>query len=87
VREESGWAILQVEDNGQGIPPEHQPRIFELFYRGAQSEMGTGLGLYILKRSVDRLQGTVEVTSDAGVGSTFTVRLPSLSEIGQEVVE
>lgn len=85
VRGDAGGIVLQVEDNGLGIPAEHQPRIFELFYRATENEMGTGLGLYILKRSVDRLNGTIEVNSDKGVGSTFTVKLPSLKGVEREV--
>jgi signal transduction histidine kinase len=76
VRTESGLIIIEVEDNGQGIPDEHQSRIFDMFYRATQSASGTGLGLYILKRSVDRLKGSIEIKSEVGVGSTFTVKLP-----------
>jgi signal transduction histidine kinase len=76
VREENGCIAISVEDNGQGIPHEHQPRIFEMFYRASQHAQGTGLGLYILKRSVDRLKGDIEVQSTPGAGTTFLVRLP-----------
>ena len=78
VRRESEWIVIEVEDNGQGIPAEHQDRIFEMFFRATENEGGTGLGLYILKRSVDRLKGTIEIKSEVGVGSTFSVRLPSM---------
>jgi signal transduction histidine kinase len=78
IRYESKFMIMTVQDNGQGIPPAYQARIFEMFYRATQDANGTGLGLYILKRSVDRLQGTVDVVSELGVGSTFTVKIPSL---------
>jgi signal transduction histidine kinase len=80
VEDKQGWIVLRVADNGKGIPPEHQARVFEMFYRAAKGEAGSGLGLYILKRSVDRLKGTVEIKSDVGTGTTFTVRLPSLTE-------
>lgn len=76
VRREASWLHIAVEDNGQGISPEHQPRIFDMFYRATQNAQGTGLGLYILKKSVDRLEGSIEVSSEPGVGSVFTVRLP-----------
>lgn len=78
VRLASDWVIIDVEDNGQGIPSEHQSKIFEMFYRATQNANGTGLGLYILKRSVDRLKGTIEMKSKFGSGSTFTVKLPSM---------
>ena len=80
VRYDSGWITIDVEDNGQGIPSEHQSRIFEMFYRAAHNANGTGLGLYILKRSVDRLKGTTEMKSEFGRGSVFTVKLPSMIE-------
>lgn len=67
---------LEVEDNGQGIPPEHQSKIFEMFYRATHNTSGSGLGLYILKRSVDRLRGAIDMTSQERKGSTFTVTLP-----------
>lgn len=68
--------VIQVEDNGVGIPDEHQTKIFEMFYRATQSVNGSGLGLYILKRSVDRLGGVIDIRSAVDVGSTFTVKLP-----------
>lgn len=83
VRDESGWVVIEVEDNGQGIAAEHQSKIFDMFYRASQKEAGTGLGLYILKRSVDRLKGSIEIKSDVGVGSTFTVRLPPMKEVSR----
>ncbi|MFZ6014040.1 MAG: sensor histidine kinase, partial [Bacteroidota bacterium] len=76
VKHEPGWIIIEVEDNGQGIPNEHQPKIFEMFYRATHQANGTGLGLYILKRSIDRLNGSIEMKSEVGMGSTFTVKLP-----------
>ena len=72
----SNHLFIEVVDNGQGILSEHQPKIFEMFFRATKNATGSGLGLYILKRSVDRLNGTVTLKSEVGVGSTFTVRLP-----------
>lgn len=68
--------LLEVEDNGLGIPEEHQAKIFEMFYRATDSATGSGLGLYILKRSVERLKGKIEIKSKEGEGSTFTIQLP-----------
>ena len=76
VRNENAHIILEVEDNGQGIAQEHQVRIFEMFFRATPNANGRGLGLYILKRSVDKLKGTIDIKSEIGSGSTFTVRLP-----------
>jgi len=68
--------ILSVEDNGIGIEPEHQNRIFEIFYRVPSSLKGSGLGLYIVKESVKKLNGKITLISQLGVGSQFVVELP-----------
>jgi signal transduction histidine kinase len=77
VHQQKKSLVIEVVDNGQGIPEEHQTKIFEMFYRATQSANGTGLGLYILKRSVDRLKGSIDIRSKVGVGSTFVVNLPA----------
>jgi PAS domain S-box-containing protein len=71
-------AILRVSDQGMGIPPEDLPHLFEVFHRAsnAGSIGGTGLGLAIAKRSVEKHGGTIEVSSELGKGTTFTVTLP-----------
>jgi two-component system, sensor histidine kinase LadS len=76
IQREDSVLILEVEDNGVGIPNEHQSKIFEMFYRGTAHANGSGLGLYILKRSVDRLKGVIDIKSVERNGSTFTVKLP-----------
>lgn len=69
--------ILRVTDNGIGIEPEYQHRIFEMFYRATESSDGSGLGLYIVRETVHKLGGTISFQSQFKVGSTFTVRLPN----------
>ena len=76
VQRNNGHVVLEVEDNGQGIAQEHQVKIFEMFFRATPNASGRGLGLYILKRSVDKLKGTIDIKSEVGFGSTFTVKLP-----------
>lgn len=76
ISNEGHELTIEVEDNGQGIPAEHQAKIFEMFFRATENASGTGLGLYILKRSVDRLQGKVTLASREGDGTRFTVLLP-----------
>lgn len=73
---ENSFVVIEVSDNGHGISIEHQSKIFEMFYRATHQSRGTGLGLYILKRSVDKLKGEIQIESSPGVGSRFTVRLP-----------
>lgn len=67
---------LSVEDNGIGISKEHVNRIFDMFYRATTIGEGSGLGLYIVLETVNKLGGTITVTSEEGKGSTFTVTLP-----------
>jgi signal transduction histidine kinase len=69
--------VIRVSDNGTGISDKSMPKIFDMFYRGSSSVSGTGLGLYICREIVARLQGTVEVESAPGKGSTFTLTVPS----------
>jgi signal transduction histidine kinase len=75
-----GWATIQVSDKGCGIPLSEQSRIFEPFYRvdpsRSRSTGGTGLGLPIVKRLVERMGGQVAIRSEPGCGSTFILRLP-----------
>ncbi|MEZ4800512.1 MAG: ATP-binding protein [Flavobacteriales bacterium] len=68
---------ISIEDNGEGISQEKLPRIFDMFYRGSSNSVGTGLGLYIVKEIVSKLQGTIRVESQEGVGTKFIVELPN----------
>mgnify|MGYP005854923585 CR=1 FL=1 len=70
--------IVQVQDWGIGIPAEDQPRLYDVFHRGQNVGVvtGTGLGLAVVKTCVDLHGGQVEVESQVGVGTTFTVTIP-----------
>jgi two-component system phosphate regulon sensor histidine kinase PhoR len=78
-----GRVVVEVHDDGAGIPAEHLPRLFERFYRvdpGRSRERGgTGLGLSIVKHLVESMGGTIEVASAAEQGTTFRVDLPAWS--------
>ncbi len=78
---ENGTASLEVADTGQGIPAEDLPHIFERFYQvdksRSRAQGHAGLGLAICKAVVDAHSGAIEVSSVAGKGSTFTVKLPA----------
>jgi signal transduction histidine kinase len=76
---------VRVSDRGPGIPEAELKRIFEPFYRGeqtrAQRVQGTGLGLSLVKTTVERYKGAVEVHNSPGGGAQFTVRLPAAPEV------
>ena len=83
-RSERDMAIIQVEDTGIGIPAEAQERIFERFYRVSRDRSreagGTGLGLSIVKHIAGLFGGTIELQSEMGVGTVFTVRIPQVRQ-------
>jgi two-component system phosphate regulon sensor histidine kinase PhoR len=75
-------AIFTVEDQGDGIPPEHLPRLTERFYRvddaRSRSVGGTGLGLSIVKHICERHQGQLQIESEVGRGTKVKIRFPLL---------
>lgn len=80
VWEEGPWALVAVQDTGEGIPPEALPRIFERFYQLDQARRGgAGLGLSIAYEIVRAHGGTITVQSEPGKGSVFVVKLPRAS--------
>jgi signal transduction histidine kinase len=70
-------ALISVEDNGIGIPEEFQPKIFNMFFRGTVKSKGAGLGLYIVKETVNKLGGNIAITSTYGKGTTVELSLPN----------
>ena len=80
VSRKGAVARLAVRDTGVGIDPEAKPRIFERFFRAdparSRGVEGVGLGLSLAKWIVDRHHGRIEVDSQPGQGSTFTISLP-----------
>ncbi|SDP51943.1 two-component system, OmpR family, sensor kinase [Klenkia soli] len=84
LRSEDGWAVVQVVDDGPGIPPALLAHVFERFARGDSSRSrqagSTGLGLAIVSAVVEAHEGTVAVASEPG-RTVFTVRLPHATEV------
>jgi PAS domain S-box-containing protein len=72
---EDEYITLRIRDNGVGMDEETVENIFELFY-SSKGSMGTGLGLFITKRIIEQHAGTIEVISESGKGSGFSIRLP-----------
>ena len=80
VYTEGNEGIVEVSDNGIGIPEMHLSKIFSMFFRATHQLSGSGLGLYIVKETVEKLNGTITVKSDQTEGTTFTVVIPNLKE-------
>jgi len=73
-------AVIEVEDNGQGIREEYTPRIFEMYFRANEHSKGNGLGLYIAKKAVEKLNGVIHFKTKFVEGTTFTVEVPNRQE-------
>ncbi|MBV6621762.1 MAG: PAS domain S-box protein [Rivularia sp. (in: Bacteria)] len=74
--------LFEIQDEGIGIPPEDLPSLFDSFHRckNVGNIPGTGLGLSIVKKCIDVLQGDIEVSSEVGVGTKFTIKLPLVNK-------
>jgi PAS domain S-box-containing protein len=70
--------VLSITDNGIGIAHEHHDKIFDMFFRLSGKKNGSGIGLYIVKDTVQILKGTIKVLSEVGKGSTFNITLKNL---------
>lgn len=81
LSKKDGFAVFRVKDNGSGIPEQDLPHIFERFYRGSKADktFGSGLGLAIVQAVIKAHQGTVDVKSKVGHGTTVTITLPLLT--------
>ena len=73
---ENSFIRIDVKDNGVGIAEEHKSKIFEMFYRASERSQGSGLGLYIVQETLAKLNGSIQVKSEPGLGSIFSVHLP-----------
>jgi signal transduction histidine kinase len=70
--------VLIISDNGIGISDEYLPRVFEMFFRATERSEGAGLGLYIVRETVEKLHGEITLESKVGVGTTFRVSIPDI---------
>lgn len=73
--------LIKVEDNGIGIRQQYMGNIFDIFYRADENAKGSGLGLYIVKDTIDKLGGHVQVFSEYGKGTTFTISVPNFLNV------
>lgn len=72
--------IITIKDNGEGVQDTLKDKIFEMYFRGSENSKGNGLGLYIVKKAVERLGGSITIESEMGKGATFNVYLPMIKE-------
>lgn len=70
-------AVITAEDNGLGISNESQEKIFNMFYRASEKSQGSGLGLYLVKETLNKMQGTIHVKSEISKGSEFIIEIPN----------
>lgn len=68
---------IVVSDNGIGMSKDIQPKVFDMFYRVSNASVGSGLGLYIVKETVEKLNGKIALDSEPGQGSTFKINIPN----------
>jgi signal transduction histidine kinase len=75
-----------VSDNGTGISKDKLSKIFDMFYRGTEISKGSGLGLYIVRETIEKMNGTIRVESVEGQGTSFIIKLPvSSMRIAEEL--
>jgi PAS domain S-box-containing protein len=77
VAEDEQGVQITVRDNGIGIPGALQPKVFDMFFRATELSTGSGLGLYIVKTGVEKLQGKITMSSEEKMETTFTILLPN----------
>ncbi len=70
------WLVMELSDNGEGIHPAWQDKVFDLYVRASERSKGNGLGLYVVRKLVEQFNGTVTVRSEPNEGAVFTVKLP-----------
>lgn len=78
---QNGFYLIRVSDNGIGVPAAYHEKIFDMFFRASEMSDGSGLGLYIVKETLQKLKGEIYCQSGEGEGSTFEVRLPVIDKL------
>jgi PAS domain S-box-containing protein len=78
IRAQKDKAYIMFSDNGVGIAEEYVDKVFKMFFRANADSKGSGLGLYIVKSAVEKLEGVIKVESKLGEGTTFVVEIPNL---------
>lgn len=71
-------ATVAIQDNGKGIEKDHLPNVYKMFYRATDDGPGSGLGLYIVKEAIDKLNGHIEIESEVGKGTLVKLAIPEI---------
>lgn len=71
-------ASIAIQDNGKGIETEHLPNVYKMFYRATDDGAGSGLGLYIVKEAIDKLNGQIDIQSEVGKGTLVRFAIPEI---------
>jgi signal transduction histidine kinase len=78
---------IKISDNGDGLKHEIVPRIFDMYYRGSMRSKGNGLGLYVVKKAVEKMKGKITVDQTSSKGATFIMTIPfTISEQKKAVI-
>jgi PAS domain S-box-containing protein len=73
-------ALISFEDNGIGIRAQHMDKIFNMFYRATDRSQGSGLGMYIVKQAIEKLNGSIQIESQYGHGTRIEIRIPNINK-------
>lgn len=80
ISENDNYHIFELTDNGIGIAEEHIKNVFEMFYRATEFSVGTGLGLYIVKESLNKLNGKISISSKLNIGTKIVFEIPKINK-------
>lgn len=75
-----GEAVISIKDNGIGIEKKYMPEIGKMFFRATEKSEGSGLGMYIVKQAIERLEGSFQISSESGKGTSILIKLPVLEK-------
>ncbi len=84
IQPHDAGVIISIQDNGIGISKDKHEKVFDMFYRASVMSEGTGIGLYIVKETVEKLNGIITLDSEPGRGSDFRVYLPTINNKTQK---
>ncbi|MEN8251654.1 MAG: HAMP domain-containing sensor histidine kinase, partial [Bacteroidota bacterium] len=73
-------ATIRIADNGMGIHKKHLKNVFDMFYRANEHKAGSGLGLYIVKETIEKLEGSISIKSELNKGTTITMKIPNMAD-------